>query len=146
MTTGRRRALGQHFLKDKRLAGRITETTLAEATASGCRALLEIGPGKGALTEHVLESNTLPFAVAERDPKLAALWKERTDLTVLEGVETIDISPVGIRRFSGHIYHLFNPEVIEDLTRLLHTGKPASQRPGLEPVDRDGLTYWRLAQ
>lgn len=67
-------------------------------------------------------------------------------LTVLEGVETIDISPVGIRRFSGHVYHLFNPEVIEDLTELLHTGKPSGQRPGLEAVDKAGLTYWRLTR
>jgi esterase/lipase superfamily enzyme len=67
-------------------------------------------------------------------------------LTVLEGVETIDISAVGTRRLSGHIYHLFNPEVIEDLTQLLHTGKPAAQRPGLQAVENDGLTSWRLAQ
>ena len=67
-------------------------------------------------------------------------------LTVLEGVETIDISLVGTRRFSGHIYHLFNPEVIDDLTQLLHTGEPAAQRPGLETVESNGLPYWRLAQ
>jgi len=67
-------------------------------------------------------------------------------LTVLEGVETIDISLVGTRRFSGHIYHLFNPEVIQDLTQLLHTGEPAAQRPGLEIVENEGLPHWRLVQ
>jgi esterase/lipase superfamily enzyme len=67
-------------------------------------------------------------------------------LAVMDGVETIDISPVGTRRFSGHIYHLFNPEVIEDLTRLLHRGEPAAQRPGLETVDNNGIPSWRLKQ
>jgi len=67
-------------------------------------------------------------------------------LAVLDGVETIDISHVGTRRFSGHIYHLFNPDVIEDLTQLLHTGKPADQRPALETVENNGLPYWRLKQ
>jgi esterase/lipase superfamily enzyme len=67
-------------------------------------------------------------------------------LTVLPGVETVDISDVSTRRFSGHIYHLFNPEVIEDLTQLLHTGKPAALRPGLQYVDNKGRPYWRLKQ
>jgi esterase/lipase superfamily enzyme len=67
-------------------------------------------------------------------------------LTVLEGVETIDVSPLEMRRFSGHIYHLFNPEVTEDLTRLLCTGKPAGQRPGLQAAENNGLPFWRLVQ
>lgn len=67
-------------------------------------------------------------------------------LTVFEGVETVDISLVGTRRFSGHIYHLFNPEVIEDLKQLLHTGKPAGQRSGLQYIDNKGMPYWRLKQ
>jgi esterase/lipase superfamily enzyme len=67
-------------------------------------------------------------------------------LTVLEGVETVDISRVNTRRFSGHIYHLFNPEVIEDLTQLLHTGETAAKRPGLQYVDNKGMPYWQLKQ
>lgn len=65
-------------------------------------------------------------------------------LSVFNGVETIDLSLVGKRRFSGHLYHLFNPAVIQDLTRLLHTGKPAAERPGLHPAERDGRPYWRM--
>ena len=67
-------------------------------------------------------------------------------LAVLEGVETIDISRVAIRRFSGHIYHLFNPEVIADLTQLLHTGEAAEKRPGLQYIDNKGMPYWQLRQ
>ncbi|HRU85970.1 MAG TPA: rRNA adenine N-6-methyltransferase family protein, partial [Tenuifilum sp.] len=38
--------LGQHFLNDKRVAQRITESLRAD----GCDAVLEIGPGMGVLT------------------------------------------------------------------------------------------------
>lgn len=65
-------------------------------------------------------------------------------LTVIEGVDTIDISDISTWRISGHLYHLFNPEVIADLTRLLHTGEPAGQRPSLKKVSRNGLPYWQL--
>lgn len=65
-------------------------------------------------------------------------------MTVIDGVETIDISNVNTRVLSGHIYHLFNPQVIDDLTQLLNTGKPASQRPTLESASKNGISYWRL--
>ena len=67
------------------------------------------------------------------------------DLTVLEGVETIDISGIAARRFSGHIYHLFNPAVIDDLTILLNTGQPAQERPSLTRDTLDGRPFWRMA-
>ena len=66
------------------------------------------------------------------------------NLSVFKGVETIDLSQVGTRRLSGHLYHLFHPAVIQDLTRLLHTGKPAAERPGIQAAERDGRTYWRM--
>ena len=65
-------------------------------------------------------------------------------LTVFEGVETIDISNINNRRISGHLYHLFNPEVIEDLTQLLHIGEAASRRPLLKAASHNDLPYWRL--
>jgi esterase/lipase superfamily enzyme len=65
-------------------------------------------------------------------------------LSVFKGVETIDLSRVGTRRFSGHLYHLFHPAVIQDLTRLLHTGEPAAERPGLRAAEREGRPYWRM--
>lgn len=65
-------------------------------------------------------------------------------LTVLEGVETIDISNINSRRMSGHLYHLFSPEVIEDLTQLLHTGEEASQRPLLKAARHGDLPYWQM--
>lgn len=66
------------------------------------------------------------------------------DLNILEGVETIDISDINSRRISGHLYHLFSPEVIEDLTQLLHTGEAASKRTLLKEAIHNDLPYWRM--
>ena len=66
------------------------------------------------------------------------------NLAIFDQVESIDISAIGTRRFSGHIYHLFNPEVIDDLTELLKTGKSAAKRSQLQPASRDSLSYWLL--
>ena len=66
------------------------------------------------------------------------------NLTIFEEVESIDISAIGTRRFSGHIYHLFNPEVIDDLAELLRTGKSAAQRSRLTAARKEGLRYWLL--
>lgn len=65
-------------------------------------------------------------------------------LTVFEGVETIDISQISNRRISGHLYHLFNAEVIEDLTQLLHTGETASKRLSLKAATHNGLPFWQM--
>jgi hypothetical protein len=59
-------------------------------------------------------------------------------------VESIDISGISTRRISGHLYHLFNPEVIRDLTMLLHSGEPANRRPSLQPSDQNGVPYWLM--
>ena len=65
-------------------------------------------------------------------------------LKILAGIDFIDISSIGTRRISGHLYHLFNPEVIEDLTELLHSGKSPQQRSRLQQADQNGLPYWRM--
>jgi esterase/lipase superfamily enzyme len=65
-------------------------------------------------------------------------------LTVLSGIETIDVSPAGKRRFSGHIYHLYHPVVAADLQMLLNTGRHAEKRANLRRAKHQGVTYWRL--
>ena len=63
-------------------------------------------------------------------------------LTVAEGMQTIDVSPLGRYQVFGHEYHLFHPRVAADLATLLATGRDASQRPGLRAAQRDGVEYW----
>lgn len=79
---GKRRALGQHFLRDQSIALRIATTAVDGLIDGGCAALLEIGPGKGALTHLVLDllhrkAPQLPFTLSERDWELAAEWKDK---------------------------------------------------------------------
>ena len=87
-TLGRRRALGQHFLRDRGIARLIAETAIKEATKSQCTTLLEIGPGQGAITLPILEllesdGHALKdFILSERDDKLALRWKEHPQGTV----------------------------------------------------------------
>ena len=80
---GKRRAFGQHFLRDKNVCRKIAETAVAEARKLDCRVLLEIGPGKGAITEPLLDELAAEdgkineMIVAERDEGLVAFWQGR---------------------------------------------------------------------
>ena len=67
-----------------------------------------------------------------------------TMLSVYPGVETIDVTDLGQRVASGHLYHLFNPTVSSDIMRLLNKGESASQRPGLNTDDKNGFVFWRM--
>lgn len=81
---GKRRALGQHFLRDTAIIDRIARTAVELAHETGCRALLEIGPGKGAITLpllDLLEANPGQIermTVAERDRDLIEEWNDRS--------------------------------------------------------------------
>ena len=67
-----RKSLGQHFLNDRRILGRI-----ADALAlTGSETVLEIGPGRGALTDLLVDRCGRLIAI-EYDRALAALLRER---------------------------------------------------------------------
>jgi len=55
--------LGQHFLKDKRIAAAIVGSLSAE----GCDTVIEVGPGMGVLTEYLASRNFPSFRVVEID-------------------------------------------------------------------------------
>jgi 16S rRNA (adenine1518-N6/adenine1519-N6)-dimethyltransferase len=67
-----RRRLGQHFLHDQNQIARLVQ---AAALAPG-QAVLEVGPGTGALTDALLEAGAAVVA-CELDPGLAALCRDR---------------------------------------------------------------------
>ena len=99
--------LGQHFLKDASVAARIVEA-LGELSAS---TILEIGPGRGALTSLLVKKARRIIAV-EADRVLAAQLRMHFSLQpnveILEGdIRAMDFST------------LFGP-------------KPGSSRPGIE--------------
>ena len=57
--------LGQHFLKDRRIAGAIVDALSAE----GCDRVVEVGPGMGVLTQFLAERHFHSFTVVEIDPE-----------------------------------------------------------------------------
>lgn len=67
-----RKRFGQHFLHDPAVIERIAD---AIAPASG-EALVEIGPGRGALTRRLLESDCASLDAIEIDRDLAALLRD----------------------------------------------------------------------
>jgi 16S rRNA (adenine1518-N6/adenine1519-N6)-dimethyltransferase len=62
-----KRSLGQNFLTDANIARKI----VAALDIQPGDAVLEIGPGRGALTRHILERNPGRFRVLEKDDELA---------------------------------------------------------------------------
>lgn len=82
-TLGRRRAYGQHFLKDRNISQAIADAVVEEAKKNHCLHLLEIGPGRGAITEPVLSllennSDIKFFTLVEKDKKLADEWSQKS--------------------------------------------------------------------
>ena len=64
--------LGQHFLKDLKIAENIADTL----TGIGYNTVLEIGPGMGILTRYIIERNFSDFRVIEIDNESVHYLKE----------------------------------------------------------------------
>lgn len=79
-----KKRLGQHFLTDPRLLGRIADTL----DATRADTVIEIGPGRGALTEQLLRRAGRVIAI-ELDRALAAMlaerWKDEPRFQMVEG-------------------------------------------------------------
>jgi len=95
-----RRALGQHFLLDPSLCGRIARAARPGASA----AILEVGPGPGGLTRALLAAGAPRVVAVEKDRRcaaalgeLAARYPDR--LEVVEGdALAFDIASLGPAR------------------------------------------------
>ncbi len=78
--TAKRRTFGQHFLRDEKIAHRIAETAVDLARKNGCVSMLEIGPGKGAITFPLIEElrpRGIPLMLCEKDRAFAQGWREK---------------------------------------------------------------------
>ncbi len=92
--------LGQHFLTDQSIARRIVD---ALDTKPG-ETVVEIGPGKGILTESLLELdiNLLPVEIdTESVIHLKNRWPDLTDLIIEE-----DFLKLNIDDFTGELFHV----------------------------------------
>lgn len=88
--------LGQHFLKDRRIAAAIVDALKAE----GCDTVIEVGPGMGVLTGFLAERNLPAFRVVELDSESVDYLKQNLDAQteIIEGdFLTLDLQPLGDR-------------------------------------------------
>jgi len=92
-----RKSLGQHFLFDLNLTGRIARA--AGAIGEGC--VIEIGPGPGGLTRALLEAGARQVIAIERDDRAIAIQQEiaaaypgRLEILAADALE-IDASTLG---------------------------------------------------
>lgn len=74
-----KRSLGQNFLRDENIARNI----VAALNIGPEDSVLEIGPGRGALTKHILKAGPAAFRVIEKDDELAqAIRQNHPDIEV----------------------------------------------------------------
>ena len=90
-----RKRFGQHFLVD---AGVIDAIVRAIAPKPG-QALVEIGPGLGAMTQPLLE-RCGALTVIELDRDLAARWRQRAGVTVVES-DVLKVDFAGLADAAG---------------------------------------------
>jgi esterase/lipase superfamily enzyme len=89
-------------------------------------------------------SNDAPLKLSHQLTGYPRLGQGGEYLTLIEGVETIDVSSSGRYQFTGHEYFKYHPWVSADLVNLLSTGAPASERARLQPKLRNGMRYWEF--
>ena len=86
--------LGQHFLKDKRIAAAIVDALKAE----GCDTVIEVGPGMGVLTQFLTEKNFPHFRVVEIDREAVEYLNNNLagSIEIIEGdFLEMDLRPLG---------------------------------------------------
>jgi 16S rRNA (adenine1518-N6/adenine1519-N6)-dimethyltransferase len=88
--------LGQHFLKDKKIAAAIVEAL----DAGGCSTVIEVGPGMGVLTGFLSERNFPSFRVVEIDRESVEYLRQNFAgrFEIIEGdFLGLDLRPFGDR-------------------------------------------------
>ena len=103
-----RRPLGQHFLNDPKILGRIVDALDPVAGET----VLEIGPGRGSLTR-ALRDRGLTVIAIEKDRRLAATL---TGATVIEG-DALKVAWPRVAKVVGNIpYYITSPLLEKALT------------------------------
>ena len=89
-----KKALGQHFLKDRSAIEKIAAAVSEEANA------VEIGPGPGAITELLLD-RVAKLTVIEKDNRFAEHWQQRAEeaqnLAVVHG-DVLDVLEKAVKQ------------------------------------------------
>ena len=147
----------------------------SRALTSALRQFAEQSPGGGPrFNKVVLAAPDIDAEIFERDiaPKIVqtadhvTLYASSSDLAlvaskqvhnypragesgermiVIPGIDTIDVSSVDTS-FLGHSYYGSSDSILADLYELIHGATSANDRSWLQPMLRNGLTYWVFQQ
>lgn len=90
-----------------------------------------------------VSGNDSPLALSRQVHGHPRLGEAGKHLESLKDIEIIDLSDIPIRVPSGHVYHLYQSIVTEDLDQLINQNKPAAKRTNLKQI---GDNLWRLQQ
>ena len=112
------RRLGQHFLVRKSILERIAEAACPDRGG----VVVEIGPGKGALTSHLVTRSERVVAI-EIDPVLVqylrAKFRDEPRLTIIESdILKIDLSQWGTVTVAGNLPYYITSPIIEKTLAL----------------------------
>ena len=103
--------------------------------------LPELAPLAGGVTLYA-SGNDTPLKLSHQLNGYPRLGEGGEHLTVVDGMDTIDVTSVGRYQITGHEYFNFHPLVTADLEVLLGTGTRAAKRSGLQSRQRNGLRFW----
>lgn len=119
-----KKSLGQNFLVDPNYQQKIIHALDLQPTDH----VIEIGPGTGALTQHII-GNVASLSAIELDDQLAAAlqkqYGQRPDFTLIhQDVMTVDLGDVATCKVVGNIpYNITSPLIFKLLER---SSRPAS--------------------
>lgn len=151
-----KKSLGQNFLISEGVIGKIVD----EVSRCAPRALVEIGPGLGALTRR-LSRLSVPFRLIELDQKFAGYWREqgldvleadamRVDWAALNLEQALLVSNLPYQISSSIVIdRSIEPHGVESM--ILMFQKEVAQRIAARPGSKDyGLlsviaqNYWKI--
>jgi len=131
--------LGQHFL----IKGSVLDRIAAAACPLREPLVIEIGPGRGALTEKLLRRADRVVAI-ELDPFLAALLRSRSSAEVVEAdVLVTDLARWGPAVIAGNLPYYITSPIVERILRapfiraVLLVQKEVADRLAAAPGSRD---------
>jgi 16S rRNA (adenine1518-N6/adenine1519-N6)-dimethyltransferase len=128
------RRLGQHFLISEKILKRITAAVTRDAISSA----VEIGPGQGALTRHLLQAG-LDVTAVELDAQLAAGLDPDPKLRVIPGdVLTVDLGQWGGADavLCGNLPYYITSPILEAALKVLPRFRRAVFLIQREPAER----------
>lgn len=88
-----------------------------------------------------VSSNDSPLALSRQVHGYPRIGEAGDHLEGLTDLEIIDISDMPITVATGHVYHLYDNAVINDLSQLINENKMAAQRRNLKKISDN---HWRL--